>query len=832
MARNGRTTRARKTRRGFAFWRFLSAFVGYTSLFVLLGTLAAIVVLASIFHEVTKDLPSPEQLVNYDPGGVTEIYATDKDPKTKRHIVLGQVYAENREFVPITRIPAVLKNATVAIEDERFYSHPGVDLKALARIVYVAARQGQFEQGGSTLTQQLARNVYLTRRRTITRKAQEMMLALQIEKNYSKEEILEMYLNEVNYGAGAYGVQAAARTYFGRSVGKLSLSQAALIAGLPQRPSELDPYKNKKAAIARRNVILAKMAQLGYITPKQAKVARSNGVFLVPQKKKSREFKAPYFTNLVIRQLVEKYGYDKVYKGGLKVYTTLNWRMQQTAERSLQNGVAGGRRARVTEGSLVSVEPRTGYIRALVGGVNFKKNQFNNAVQGRRQPGSAFKVFVYAAAFDLGRFRPSSTIRDLPTTFGRGRKAYSPQNYGGGYHGYVTIRQALTHSYNIPAVVVANEIGVRRVIGYARRMGIVSPLAPDLSLALGSHPVSPLEMACAYAVLANGGNRAQPMGIIRVLAHNGETLENNIPQVEQAVIKESTVTQLSGILQDVVTRGTAAGAAGIEAVSHAHGKTGTTNDNKDAWFVGYTPELCTAVWVCGVQRYEKNGQVVARYLPMSGVTGGHVCAPIWARFMRIAVPIQQSSGEPKPPRPEKLDPGSSGDPLGGIGMAVVPRPEPPPVEVARREPPRRRARWRDLFHLPRKEDREAAAPAPAASGEEPRPVTATADAGSASSAPIPPPILAAPAPVIRVRPERVVARGMDSPPEAPRRTVSTAPVPSPPAPRPVRMVTVAICVDSGRRATRWCPETVSQAFSAGRAPRGTCRIHRPRPGDG
>jgi penicillin-binding protein 1A len=532
-----KTTARPRRRRASSFGRGVATILGYVTLLVLVSMVVGIVFVAGVFRKVAEDLPSPDTLLNYNPGGITEIYATDKDPRTGKNVLLGRVFSQNKEFVPITQIPAVLKNATIAIEDHRFFSHPGVDLQGIARAVYVNARGGRLleGQGGSTLTQQLARNIYLTQKKTLSRKAQEIMLAIQIEKNYSKQQILEMYLNEVYYGAGAYGVQAASKVYFGKPVKDLSLSQAALLAGLPQQPSRFDPFVDKKASIARRNTVLAKMAELGYITPQKSKVAQSNGVFLIPPRPKNDgEFKAPYFTNYVIRQLVERYGHEVVYTGGLKVYTTLNWKMQQSAEAALVEGVRRGRRARVTQGALISLEPRTGYIRAMVGGVDFKENQYNNAVQGRRQPGSSFKVIVYTAAFDTNQYGPDSRVNDAPFSLRTGKgKWWRPQNYGGGYRGWVSVRQAMTYSYNTPAVRVVDKIGPSTVISYARKMGIMSPLQPYVPIALGSDAVSPLEMAAAYSIFPNYGNRAEPMSIIRVVNHQREVLEENRPSVRR-----------------------------------------------------------------------------------------------------------------------------------------------------------------------------------------------------------------------------------------------------------------------------------------------------------
>jgi membrane peptidoglycan carboxypeptidase len=356
-----------------------------------------------------------------------------------------------------------------------------------------------------------------------------------------------MYLNEVYYGASAYGVQAASKVYFGKSVHKLSLSEAALLAGLPQRPGELDPTKNLKAALARRNTVLAKMAELGFITPKQLKAAKRQKPRLVHYKAPTRDdWKAPYFVDYVLTQLVQRYGAETVYRGGLKVHTTLNYKMQQAAEEALRKGVARARGLGVTEGALVCVEPRSGFIRAMVGGVSYKRHQYNNAVQGKRQPGSAFKPIVYAAAIDSrpDRYGPYASIDNSRIRYRSGGRWWTPN--GGGPHGLVSMRTALTYSYNNAAVNTAKRIGVRRVLDYARRMGIRSPMAPTLAMALGAYEVSPLEMASAFAIFANGGDRAEPMAIRYVLDHEGDLLENNRPEVERSVIRNNTVAEMSG----------------------------------------------------------------------------------------------------------------------------------------------------------------------------------------------------------------------------------------------------------------------------------------------
>ena len=616
-----------------------------------------------LFQKTIRGLPAPDALFDYTPRGITEIYATDKDPKTGKLVILGRVFSRYQEYETFDKIPGVMKNATVSVEDERFYQHVGVDVRGIGRAVFRDVRDRRMGEGGSTLTQQLVRNIFpsVGNQKTFTRKLQEMMLAIQLEKNFSKDEILQRYLNEVCYGANTYGVKAAAKMYFGKPVQKLTIGEAALLAGLPQRPADYELFDHLDNALERRKTVLAKMVQLGYITQKDSDVAQKQKIKVLPRvDHKQTSFTAPYFTNYVLRQLIATYGKEGVYQNGLKVYTTLNSQMQKQAEAALINGVLGARGDKVTEGALVCLEPHQGYIRAMVGGIDYKKNEFNNVTQGRRQPGSSFKPFVYTAAFETRKFGPDSSVNDAPTRFGKKAPYYRPQNYGGGYHGWTTIRQALAHSYNVPAVAVADQIGIAKVIDTAQKMGIKSKLqntkAGDLSLALGSYDVSPLEIASAYGVFPNHGSHASPMAIIRVVDSEGKVLENHAPQIQKAVVPETVTRDVSDMLKGVVDFGTAAGAQGIHEVGDAHGKTGTTSDNKDAWFVGYTPELVTAVWVCGVKRNAKTGKV--QYLSMDGVTGGHVCAPIWARFMKAAVPIQQTSGLNIPAAPEKSVPGT------------------------------------------------------------------------------------------------------------------------------------------------------------------------------
>jgi penicillin-binding protein 1A len=573
-----KSQRKTTTRRGTPWWKRVGQFFGFVIMFGLLGAVAAVGGAVYFFHSITRDMPQPDSIVDYTPGGVTEIYATDKDPKTGKNVLLGKVYEQYKTFVPVSNIPKVLRRATIAIEDERFETHTGVDFYGIARAIYQNVRGKNMTQGASTLTQQLVRSVYLpqeggyNRAKTFQRKIQEMLLAMQLERFYTKDQILEMYLNEVYYGSNAYGVHAAAEVYFGKKLKNLTIAEAALIAGVPQRPGSLSPFVNKEAAKKRRNLVIGKMEELGYITPDEAKKARESEIKLAKKRTHTElTFKAPYFTHYVIQQMVGKFGRKKVLNGGLKIYTTLNWKMQREAESALINGVKSAARSNVTDGALVSVEPRTGYIRALVGGMDFKKQQYNNVIQGRRQPGSSFKIFVYAAALESGRFdNQYSSVDNSRRTYG----SYSPS--GGGPSGYVSMRTAVTFSYNNAAVNTANRVGIRNVVATARKMGVKSYLPTnELAIALGAREVTPLEMASAYGVIAAHGSYAEPMTVIRVVGQDGVTLLQNGPKVDKAVIPESVVANMSDMFAGVVAEGTASKAAGIHEVPHAHGKTGT-----------------------------------------------------------------------------------------------------------------------------------------------------------------------------------------------------------------------------------------------------------------
>ncbi|MDR7556630.1 MAG: penicillin-binding protein 1A [Armatimonadota bacterium] len=566
-------------------------------------------------HDVSRLYAPPSQ--------TTRIYAENGE-------LIASLYRENRRIVPLAAIPLTLQQAVIAIEDERFYAHRGVDPRGIARAVWRNLREGQVVEGGSTITQQLARNLFLSQERAFSRKVAEMLLAVEIERRLTKDEILERYLNLVYFGQGAYGVEMAAQVYFGKSARDLTLAEAALLAGLIRAPSVYSPYRNLALARARQALVLQRMVQLGYITPAQAAAARAAPIQLAPASNAGLVgIRAPYFVSFILTRLLETYGEDLVYKGGLQVYTTLDPRLQALAEQAVRRGLeaAARRRLNATQAALVALDPRTGAIRAMIGGADFARSQFNRAWQARRQPGSAFKVFVYTTAIARG-IPPTRILEDAPVTYRiPGAPPWTPKNYDGKFSGPVTLRRALEQSINVPAARMIAELGPAAVVETARKMGIESRLEPVLSLALGSADVTPLEMSAAFAALANGGLRVHPLAILKVTDARGKVLEEHRPRRELA-LEPDVAYVMTDLLKGVIERGTGRAAA---IGRPAAGKTGTTDDYRNAWFVGYTPYLSTAVWVGNDDN-----------TPMRRVVGGGLPAEIWAAFMKPAT-------QPHPP---------------------------------------------------------------------------------------------------------------------------------------------------------------------------------------
>jgi len=599
-----------------------------------------------------KDLPSPANLQTIAPPVKTLVY--DRNEK-----LVHEFFKENRSIVPLREIPRPLVQAILAIEDRRFYSHWGIDPIRLARALITDIITHSPQQGGSTITQQLARNLFLTHEKTMTRKLKEIVLAIRIEQTYTKDEILEMYFNQIYFGEGAYGVDAAAKVYFGKRVQELTLPECALLAGLPRNPRDYSPRRDPDRALRRRNLVLSQMLAAKFINRGAYEQASEAPLGVTKTRYNAQE--APYYMEMVRQYLDERYGSNQLYEGGLKVHIAMDIDIQHAAEEALERRLtaleqrnqykktravlakAGGAPARdknqteYLQGAIVSIEPSSGQILALVGGRDFNDSNFNRAVQAARQPGSAFKPFIYTAAIDNG-FSPTDIILDTPVTFRAGNgQDWSPQNYDKKFRGPVTLRNALANSVNVPAAKLLQKLGTTVVTSYARRMGIKSRLSPDLSLALGTSEVNLLELVSSYGVFANQGVRVPAVYILKVEDKNGKVLEENRPTAEEVLSPETALTMTS-MMESVLENGTAASARALGFTLPAAGKTGTTDDYSDAWFVGYVPGVVTGVWV-GFDRKQKIGP---------GMTGAAAALPVWVDVMLAATKNRPPQDFPVP----------------------------------------------------------------------------------------------------------------------------------------------------------------------------------------
>jgi penicillin-binding protein 1A len=576
-----------------------------------------------------EDLPNLPQLAIFQPGEPSLLY--DDDGK-----VFASTVPEYRIFVPLSRIPLKLRQAIIAAEDARFYEHGTLDLQGIARAAVRNLMSGSVKEGGSTITQQLAKTLFLSHERTLGRKVKELQLASELEQRYTKDQILEMYLNAIYFGHGAYGVEAAARTYFSKSVTGLTLSETALLAGLPRAPGRYSPMIDVKRAKARRQYVLDRMVATGALKQAQARRASLAPVSVNPMFRSKGM--APWFIDYVRAQLDERLGPTLVRHGGLKIFTTLNMSMQQAAVKAISRGIgaivqqhkeqaAGATVA--PEGALVALDARTGEIKALVGGSDYGRSQFNRVVQARRQPGSAFKPLVYAAAFEQG-LTAATILDDAPISFEigmkRGSHTWAPENIDRKYRGPVTLRQALEESINVPTVRLMVAIGVDPVIDLARRLGITSELRREYAMALGVSEVSLLELTSAYQAFANRGILSPPFAIRRVVGPGEIVIEEQFPQLQQ-VVSEEVAFVLTSVLEGVAERGT--GKAARRVGRPVAVKTGTTQAAEDLWFLGYTPSVVAGVWL-GYDQRRSIG---------SHETAGKVAAPIWVDF------IKQSLGD-------------------------------------------------------------------------------------------------------------------------------------------------------------------------------------------
>ncbi|HET6780792.1 MAG TPA: penicillin-binding protein 1A [bacterium] len=593
-------------------WRRAAPKAGVVLLVAVLavGALAGVAASFSLVPDISKVYDPPSE--------ATRIYAATGE-------LIASVYRENRDYVTLEQIPLVMQQAVIAIEDERFYQHSGIDLQAIARAAWRNLQARELREGGSTITQQLARSVFLTSERTLKRKVAEALLAIEIERRLSKREILERYLNQVYFGQGAYGIEMAAQVYFSKPASELGLGESAMLAGLVRAPSRYSPYRNLELARYHQRLVLRRMVQLGYITRERAYEAGARQPITLARQRNVglTSIRAPYFVSYILPHLLERYGEEQVYRGGLQVYTTLDPSMQSAADRAVRDGLEEAHNARlnVSQAAVVAIDARSGYIRAMIGGSDWTQTQFNRAYQARRQPGSAFKPFIYTTAIEAG-WRPWKMLLDAPVSYWSGAGYWRPKNYDKKFRGPVTLRRALEQSINVPAVRTMRKLGPERVITVARRMGIQSPLEPNLSLALGSSDVTVLEMASAYATLANMGIYSEPIAIRQVVDQQGKVLEQNGPR-RQPALEVEVAYRMIDIMKGVITHGTGRAA---RIGRPAAGKTGTSDDHRNAWFIGFTPHISTAVWVGN----DDNS-------PMRKVVGGTVPARIWAAFMRTAV---------------------------------------------------------------------------------------------------------------------------------------------------------------------------------------------------
>ncbi len=558
---------------------------------------------------------------------------------------------EDRTVVTLKEVPPILLESIILIEDERFFKHKGVDPIGIMRAFGANIRSMKIAQGGSTLTQQLVKNYFLYPKKSILRKLNEMLIAIEIERHHTKGEILEAYLNEIYLGqrgaSSVSGVAEAAKYYFAKNVNQLSIGESALLAGMIRLPSEYNPLKHKDNAEARRNFVLKRLFDAGLITEEQYAGAKAEPI--IPTKPVVRVGRAPYFIDFVKQQLKDLYPREVLQSEGLRIFTTLDMTMQLTAEEVVVSELSRLEKANAAvlpkehaeplQGVLIALQPGNGYLRALVGGRNYAESQFNRATQAMRQPGSAFKPFVYLTALDpkdsKTLFTAASTVEDSTFSVESGGKQWSPKNYDKKEHGTVTVRAALEQSLNIATSKVAMEAGLDNVAATAKKAGITTAIDPVPSLALGSFEVVPLELAGAYTVFPNNGILAEPISIMNVVTDKGEVLEKKSLKVRR-VVDAQPAYLTANIMKGVVDRGTAAAARSMGFEGIAAGKTGTTSNYKDAWFVGFTPNFLALTWV----GYDDNA--------VMNMSGARAALPMWVNFMKRAAPPSQQDF-PSPP---------------------------------------------------------------------------------------------------------------------------------------------------------------------------------------
>jgi len=603
---------------------------------ILIGIISAILLsLIIAFFMVVFTLPRlPDKIHDLALSSPTEIYSDTGELITD---------LSNRQNVKLSQISPFFINAILAMEDAEFFSHHGLNKKGLLRAVFDHITTLKRSGGGSSISQQLAKNMFFSFDRSWSRKMKDALLACQLERRYSKQEILEAYCNQIDFSSNSYGIERASQTYFAKHADELTLAEAAFLANIPRSPSHYNPYRNFETARKRQEIVLKRMAKLGYITTDQEKAALAESIDL--KRLNLLWGKANYFIDYIKNIVERKYSGDVLSYGGLKIYTTLDTRLQNIAQDAVREGLAeldtrlgyrdyefasNEERQHYVQSALVAIDPRNGKVKALVGGRDFSVNQFNRAINNNRLPGSAFKPFLYLAAIDLGAYTPASVIVDSAITFEMDGQRWSPQNFDHRYWGPMTVKTALIYSRNIISAKVIDTIGPKAVVQYAHKMGIKSPLNEYHSLALGTSSVSPLELCGAYCPFANGGVQRDPLVLKFIENSQGKVLHEETNESSMVVDPQSIYLVLD-MLRGVVDSGTAENVRRMGFTRPAAGKTGTTNDGRDTWFIGFTPELVVTVWV----GYDDNRPIKdKRGIELSGAASA---LPIWVRFMNVAL---------------------------------------------------------------------------------------------------------------------------------------------------------------------------------------------------
>ncbi|MEE8399714.1 MAG: PBP1A family penicillin-binding protein [Desulfobacterales bacterium] len=576
-----------------------------------------------VLYAITRDLPQIRALENFQPSAITRIYSADK-------VLLHELFVEKRDPVPLSAMPQNLKSAILATEDRTFYQHSGINPKGILRAIIRDIWAGEFVEGASTITQQLTKTLFLSPQKKLVRKIKEAFLAFQLERRYTKDEILEFYMNQIYLGSGAYGVSSAAKIFFGKEVADLTLAECALVAGMPKAPSRYSPYVDRDLALKRRATVLGQMKQIGVIPDTAYSQAMAEPLSL---KRPERAMRAPYFVAYTKTILEKQFGSSLLYKGGFTISTTLSYALQLAAERSAQRWLPAleKRMARnnIThpdpQYAIISLDVHSGGILAMVGGKDYLESPFNRATQAKRQPGSAFKPIIYGLAIEKG-FPQNKVLLDAPVAFRQAgnQEDWKPENYSKHFQGEMTMRHALVLSKNVPAVRLLEMLGPSAAVSFGYRLGIQTPLLPNLSLALGTSEVTLIDLATAYGVFANGGKRVAPNSVVAVIDGRGQQLWHVKPQ-QELVVSADVAAIVTNMLEGVITEGTGRKARVLGRP--VAGKTGTTNDFRDALFVGYSPSITTGVWV-GQDRFHTLGK---------GETGARAALPIWIDIMSAAL---------------------------------------------------------------------------------------------------------------------------------------------------------------------------------------------------